>query len=69
MKLKQRLARVAARLPGMTPAECTGGTMVLVAEGEEPTVGPGTPRCAECGGVHRLVIEEIVVDSTGAVIA
>jgi len=38
MKLKQRLARVAARLPGMTPAECTGGTMVLVAEGEEPTV-------------------------------
>jgi hypothetical protein len=68
MKLEQRLARLAAKLPGTTPAKCTGGTMALVADGEEPKVGPGTPRCRQCGGVHLLVIEEIVVDATGAVI-
>jgi hypothetical protein len=43
-----------------------GGTMALVAEGEEPKIGPNTPRCRKCGGVHLLVIEEVVVDETGA---
>jgi hypothetical protein len=66
MRPKQRLARLIAKLPTVSPAECTGGTTALVAEGEEPIAGPDTARCWKCGGVHLLVIEEVVVDSTGA---
>ena len=66
MRLRQRVERLATKIPAVPPAECTGGTTALVAEGEEPRVGPDTPRCRKCGGVHLLVIEEVVVDATGA---
>jgi hypothetical protein len=68
MRHEQRLARLIAKLPSVSPAECTGGITALVPEGEEPKVGPNTPRCRKCGGAHLLVIEEVVVDATGAAI-
>jgi hypothetical protein len=66
MKLRQRVARLAARSPAEPPAECTGVICALVADGDVPEAGPATPTCGKCGGVHLLVIEEVVIDATGA---
>ena len=65
MGLRQRIGRLAARLPSADPAACSGGTTAIIAEGEEPRIGPDTPRCRKCGGVHLLVVEEVVVDASG----
>jgi hypothetical protein len=64
-KLERRLTRLFARLPTVPPAECIGPPTAIAAEDEEQIAGPDTQTCLKCGGVHLLLLKEVVVDASG----